>query len=222
MAQDNRNERNEKYLFEERTIFESILSNDVELNRTMRYYSGVILALLTVYIDWNIDKKILIMLLCYAPFVSSITLNVFAYLFVQSGLHEQSRINAKYYAHNIPESINETNEAGEKGAKLVRWSIYSFISGIMIISISMLLGIVNIKEKGGETMANQRSNNKQVRQPPPEDTRSITGPRRPIEIMPDPPEPKVDPPKPIDPQSQPVQPEPKPEAPKPEAPKSDN
>lgn len=218
MAQDNRNERNEKYLFEERTIFESILSNDVELNRTMRYYSGVILALLTVYIDWDIDWKTLIMLFCYAPFVSSITLNIFAYLFVQSGLHEQSRINAKYYAHNIPESINETNDAGEKGAKLVRWSIYSFISGIMIISISILFGIVNIKEKGGNTMANERSNNRQVKQQPPaEDTRSITGPRRPIEIMP---EPKVDTPKPTEPQPEPVQP--KPEAPKPEAPKSDN
>ena len=33
-------ERRELYLTEDRKIFDSLLSNDVEFNKTMRYFSG--------------------------------------------------------------------------------------------------------------------------------------------------------------------------------------
>ena len=212
MTQENRNERNEKYLFEEKAIHESLLSNNVELNRTMRYFSGIILALLTVYIDWNIENKSIIMMLCYVPFVLSVIFNIVAYEFLQRGLHVQSRINAEYYIHDKSESIDRPNKPGNIGAILVKCSIYSFVGGMLISLILMLSSVLEMK--GGDNMAKGKDNTRTTRQTPPEDNRSITGPKRPVEIMPE--TPKVDPPKPIAPQPEPVQPQPKPETPKPE------
>ena len=49
-------ERYAQYLAEEKIIHDSLMSNDVELNRTMRYFSGVILILLTASIGTLIIK----------------------------------------------------------------------------------------------------------------------------------------------------------------------
>ena len=54
-------ERYQQYLAEEKFLHDSIMSNDVELNRTMRYFSGVILILLTAYVNWDVNHRIYIM-----------------------------------------------------------------------------------------------------------------------------------------------------------------
>ena len=46
--QELQKERYAQYLAEEKTIFDSLMSNDVELSKSMRYFSGVILILLVV------------------------------------------------------------------------------------------------------------------------------------------------------------------------------
>lgn len=215
MTEENRKERNEKYLFEEKAIHESLMSNNVELNRTMRYFSGIILALLTVYIDWDIDNKYIIMIVCYVPFVLSVTFNVVAYEFIQGGLHVQSRINTEYYMHDKVEAIDEPNNPGNIGAILVRCSIYSFLGGMLISLILILSSALELK--GDNNMAKGRNRQEAIKPAHADDTRSITGPKRPVEIMP---EPKVDVPKPVEPQSVPAQPQP--ESPKPESPKPEN
>ncbi len=93
-------ERYAQYLAEEKTIFDSLMSNDVELNKSMRYFSGVILILLTAYINWDINHRTWIMLISYAPFVFSIILGVISYLFIQRALHKQREFNEQYYLYN--------------------------------------------------------------------------------------------------------------------------
>lgn len=69
-------ERYELYLAEERKIFESLLSNDVEFNKTMRYFSGGLLVLMTAYIDWNGVNNVIYRFITYTPFVLSIISNI--------------------------------------------------------------------------------------------------------------------------------------------------
>lgn len=141
-------ERYAQYLAEEKTISESLMSNDVELNKSLRYFSGVILILLTAYIDWEIDHKTLIICISYVPFVLSISLNVISYLFIQRALHKQREFNEEYYLENIEESATKRSIANKIGSSLVFISIISFIVGILMITILMISG--NLIVEGGE------------------------------------------------------------------------
>ena len=51
LQKEREKERYELYLTEERKIFDSLLSNDTEFNKTMRYFSGGLLVLITAYVD---------------------------------------------------------------------------------------------------------------------------------------------------------------------------
>ncbi len=68
-AEEIQKERYELYLAEERKIFESLLSNDVEFNKTMRYFSGGLLVLMTAYIDWNGVNNVIYTFITYTPFI---------------------------------------------------------------------------------------------------------------------------------------------------------
>ena len=145
MSDENRKERNEKYLFEERIIHESILSNDTELLRSMRYFSGIILVLLTVYIDWEINHKTLIIFISYAPFVLSIIATIVSFVFVQHALYKQREFNAEYYIDGIEESSLKSSAAGKIGGALIYVSIGLFIIGILLISTLMGFSILEVK-----------------------------------------------------------------------------
>ena len=143
-------ERYAQYLAEEKTIFDSLMSNDVELNKSMRYFSGVILILLTAYINWDINHKTLIISISYAPFILSIIMNVISYLFIQRALHKQREFNEEYYLYNIEESATKRSTANKIGTFLVVASIILFTVGILVIAILMISGILEVKVKGGE------------------------------------------------------------------------
>ena len=142
-------ERYAQYLAEEKIIHDSLMSNDVELNRTMRYFSGVILILLTAYINWDIDHKIWIMSISYVPFIISICTNIISYMFVRSALYKQREFNEEYYLYNMEESLTKRSIAHRIGGILIWCSIISFTSGVLIIAILMVLDILGIK--GGES-----------------------------------------------------------------------
>ena len=142
-----RKERREQYLIEEKNIFDSLLSNNVELNRTMRYFSGAILVLMTAYIDWKAVNNTITMLFSYAPFVLSIICNVIAYIFVRESLYKQSEFNADYYLRNIETARSKSSKSGTVGGILVYFSIGSFIIGILIFSIFMVFGILELKKE---------------------------------------------------------------------------
>ena len=141
-------ERYEQYLAEEKIIHDSLMSNDVELNRTMRYFSGVILILLTGYIEWDIKYKTFMILISYVPFVFSIIINIISYIFIQHGLYKRSEFNEEYYIKDMEESRLKVSKAGKIGGALIYISIFLFIIGILVISMLMVSGILEIK--GGE------------------------------------------------------------------------
>jgi hypothetical protein len=140
-------ERYAQYLAEEKTIFDSLMSNDVELNKSMRYFSGVILILLTSYIR-EIDHKTWIMLISYAPFILSIITGVISYLFIQKALHKQREFNEQYYLQNIESAATQRSMENKIGSFLTFTSIILFVVGILIISALMILGMLDVK--GGE------------------------------------------------------------------------
>lgn len=139
-------ERREQYLFEEKNIFDSLMSNNVELNRTMRYFSGAILVLMTAYIDWEDVKKIY-MLFSYAPFVLSIICNIIAYIFVRESLYRQSEFNADYYLRNIESARSQSSKSGTIAGILIYFSIGLFIFGILAFSLFMIFD--RLEFKGG-------------------------------------------------------------------------
>ena len=141
-------ERYAQYLAEEKNIFDSLMSNDVELNKSMRYFSGVILILLTAYIDWDINHRTWIISISYAPFIFSIIMNVISYLFIQKALHKQREFNEEYYLYNIEESANKRSIANKIGSFLIVTSIILFTVGILVIAILMISGTLEVK--GGE------------------------------------------------------------------------
>ena len=138
-------ERYQQYLAEETIIIESKRSNDVEINRTTRYFSGVILLLLSVYVKWDLSQKLYIAL-SYGPFVLAIITNVICYWFTQHALKEQSELNWKYYMEG---SELKTNEANTRADWLSFISLGLFIFGMLIVSIFIAFGILEIK--GGES-----------------------------------------------------------------------
>ncbi|RKU31830.1 hypothetical protein C6497_00685 [Candidatus Poribacteria bacterium] len=140
-----RKERREQYLFEEKNIFDSLLSNNVELNRTMRYFSGAILILMTAYIDWKTVNNSKYMLYSYAPFVLSIISNIISYVFVRDSLYKQSKFNADYYLRNIETARTQYSKSGTVGGILIYFSILSFIIGILVFSVFLFRGILKLK-----------------------------------------------------------------------------
>ena len=141
-------ERYAQYLAEEKTIFDSLMSNDVELNKSMRYFSGVILILLTAYIDWDINHRTWIVLISYAPFILSIIMNVISYLFIQKALHKQREFNEQYYLYYIEEAATKRSAANKIGTFLIVASIILFAVGILVIAGLMVCSILDVK--GGE------------------------------------------------------------------------
>ena len=140
-------ERHQQYLTEEKMLHDSRMGNDIELNRTMRYFSGVILILLTAYVKWdNINCKILIIILSYVPFILSIVSNIIAYMFVRASLNKQSDINWNYYMKG--EEQPNPNNTGIIGSILIYISIGSFIVGILLTAALIVFGILELK--GGE------------------------------------------------------------------------
>ena len=137
-------ERRELYLAEERKIFESLLSNDVEFNKTMRYFSGGLLVLMTAYIDWNSAKHVIYMFVSYAPFILSILSNIGAYVFVRNSLRERSKSNEDYYINNIEEARFYKSKSEKIGQFLISFSIYSFIAGMLIFLVFLGFGILRI------------------------------------------------------------------------------
>ncbi len=138
-------ERYEQYLAEEKNIFDSLLSNNVELNRSMRYFSGGILVLMTAYINWDAVNNTIYMLISYVPFVLSIISNIISYIFVRKSLYKQSIFNADYYLRNIEKSRSEESISGKVGGILIYISIFSFISGILLFSIFIVFGVLKLK-----------------------------------------------------------------------------
>ena len=138
-------ERYEQYLAQEKNIFDSLLSNNVELNRTMRYFSGAILVLMTAYIDWKTVNNAKYMLYSYAPFVLSIIFNIISFIFIRSSLHKQSEFNADYYLRNIEEARTQRSISHIVGGILVYLSILLFILGILVFSGFLAYGRLNLK-----------------------------------------------------------------------------
>lgn len=137
-------ERYELYLAEERKIFESLLSNDVEFNKTMRYFSGGLLVLMTAYIDWNGVNNVIYRFIAYTPFVLSIVSNIIAYICVRKSLQKQREYNADYYLRNIEESRFKVSKPGKIGNFLIQSSIILFIIGILIFLGFLGFGILEI------------------------------------------------------------------------------
>lgn len=140
-------ERYEQYLAQEQNIFDSLLSNNVELNRTMRYFSGAILVLMTAYINWKTVDNTKYMFYSYAPFVLSIIFNIISFIFIRASLHKQSEFNADYYLRNIEEARTKRSISHRVGGILVYLSIFSFIIGILVFSGFLAYG--RLKLKGG-------------------------------------------------------------------------
>ncbi|MDE0484100.1 MAG: hypothetical protein OXI67_16095 [Candidatus Poribacteria bacterium] len=136
-------ERYEQYLAEERKIFDSLLSNDVEFNRTMRYFSGGLLVLMTAYIDWNGVNNV-IRFSTYTPFILSILSNIIAYVYVRKSLQKQSEFNEDYYINNIEAARFYESKSGKRGNRLIRLSIISFIVGMLIFLAFLGFGILKI------------------------------------------------------------------------------
>ena len=137
----------EIYLAEERKIFDSLLSNDVEFNKTMRYFSGGLLVLMTAYIDWNSVDNDIFTFVSYAPFILSIICNIVAYVFVRDSLRKQSEFNEDFYLNNIEEARFFVSTSGKIGNFLSRSAIFCFIIGILVFL--GLLGFGILKLKGG-------------------------------------------------------------------------
>ena len=135
-------ERYERYLAEETVIIESKRSNDVEINRTTRYFSGVILLLLSVYIKWDPNQKLYIVL-SYGPFVLAIITNIICYFFTQHALGVQSRLNWNYYMEGLKPRRNTANTISDV---LIFISLGLFIVGMLIVSTFIAFGILEIKE----------------------------------------------------------------------------
>ena len=144
-------ERYQQYLAEEKIIQDSLTSNDVELNRTMRYFSGVILLLLSAYIDWNINYKTFFISISYAPFVFSIVISVLSFVFTQKALYKQMEFNEEYYIDNVEEARSKKCWQGKWGGWLMNFSVFLFSCGIIIVSILIILGILEVK--GGDQSA---------------------------------------------------------------------
>ena len=138
-------ERYEQYLAEDKIIIESKRSNDVEINRTTRYFSGVILLLLSVYIKWDSSEKIYIVL-SYAPFVFAIIINVICYRFSQRALDEQRELNWKYYMEEVYPKKSRKSEIADS---LLLISLVLFVAGMLIVSAFIAFGILEIN--GGES-----------------------------------------------------------------------
>ena len=137
-------ERYEQYLAQEKNIFDSLLSNNVELNRTMRYFSGAILVLMTAYIDWKTVNNTKYMFYSYAPFVLSIIFNIMSFIFIRASLHKQSEFNADYYLRYNEEARTQRSISHIVGGILVYLSIFLFISGILLFSAFIVFGPLNI------------------------------------------------------------------------------
>ena len=134
------------YLAEERKIFDSLLSNDVEFNKTMRYFSGGLLVLMTAYVNWNgVNHWVLIF--SYAPFILSIVSNMSAYVFVRKSLRKQSEFNEDFYLNNVEEARFYVSTSGRIGNFLSISAISLFIFGILIFLL--FLGFGTIKMNGG-------------------------------------------------------------------------
>ena len=138
-------ERYQQYLAEETVIIESKRSNDVEINRTTRYFSGVILILLSVYVKWDPCQKLYIVL-SYGPFIFAIITNVICYIFTQHALNEQRELNWKYYMEGKEPGTNKANIIADV---LIFISLGLFIVGMLIVSTFIAFGILEIK--GGES-----------------------------------------------------------------------
>lgn len=136
----------ELYLAEERKIFESLLSNDTEFNKTMRYFSGGLLVLMTAYVDWN-DINRWVLFFSYAPFILSIVSNLSAYVFVRKSLRKQSEFNEDFYLNSVEEARFYVSTSGKIGNFLSISAIILFIAGILIFL--SFLGIGTIKMNGG-------------------------------------------------------------------------
>ena len=136
----------ELYLAEERKIFDSLLSNDTEFNKTMRYFSGGLLVLMTAYVDWN-DVNRWVLFFSYAPFILSIATNMSAYVFVRKSLRKQSEFNEDFYLNNVEDARFYVSKSGKWGNRLSISAITSFIVGILLFL--SFLGLGTIKLNGG-------------------------------------------------------------------------
>jgi len=135
----------ELYLAEERKIFDSLLSNDAEFNKTMRYFSGGLLVLMTAYIDWKSVNHVIYTFISYAPFILSIISNIVAYILVRESLKKQSEFNEDYYLRNIAEARYYESAWGRAGSIFSYISIGSFIVGILLFTIFIGIGILTLK-----------------------------------------------------------------------------
>lgn len=145
-TEDRQKEIYELYLSEERKIFDSLLSNDTEFNKAMRYFSGGLLVLITAYINWN-GVNHLVLIFSYAPFVLSIVSNIGAYVFVRKSLRKQSEFNEDFYLNNVEEARFYVSTSGKIGNFLSNAAIILFIIGLLMF-ISFL-GFGFIKLNGG-------------------------------------------------------------------------
>lgn len=138
--EETQKEKYELYLAQEKNIFDSLLSNNVELNRTMRYFSGAILILMTAYIDWKTVNNTKYMLYSYTPFVLSIISNIVSFIFIRASLYRQSEYNADYYLRNIEEARLKRSISHKVGGILIYSSIFLFILGILVFSYFIVFG----------------------------------------------------------------------------------
>ena len=138
-------EKYELYLAQEKNIFDSLLSNNVELNRTMRYFSGAILILMTAYIDWKTVNNTKYMFYSYAPFVLSIISNIISFIFIRASFYKQSEYNADYYLRNIKEARLKRSISHKVGGILVYMSIILFILGVLVFSYFIVFGPLQLK-----------------------------------------------------------------------------
>ena len=111
----------------------------------MRYFSGAILVLMTAYIDWKAVNHTKYMFYCYAPFVLSIISNIISYIFVRESLYKQREFNADYYLRYIETALSQSSKSGTIGGILIYLSIGSFIAGIIIFSLFLGYGKLNLK-----------------------------------------------------------------------------
>ena len=98
---------------------------------------------MTAYIDWNGVNNV-IRFSTYAPFISSILSNIIAYVYVRKSLQKQSEFNEDYYINNIEAARFYESKSGKRGNHLIRFSIISFIVGMLIFLGFLGFGILKI------------------------------------------------------------------------------